>query len=297
MTGFDPGRVRVLAFDIFGTTVDWYTGVAGQLGELFAEQRVEVDAGEFASAWRDRYVPSMQRVQAGERTWAYLDTLHRESLDDLLGERGLADRVDEAARSRAVRAWHRLPAWGDTVPGLSRLRERYVLAALSNSGFAALTYLVKAAGLPFDCILSAELARAYKPDPRVYRTAAALLDVEPGQGADGRRARRGPGRRPRRRTAHRLRRTASRERSTSHGRPAGRRRQRRGRDQLHAPGRPARLLTSHSRAERAGLVRVSPGQSGSVRVEVDADGQTPVPLRHWRPIFSRTFGSACRLHT
>ncbi len=181
MTGFDPGRVRVLAFDIFGTTVDWYTGVAGQLGELFAEQRVEVDAGEFASAWRDRYVPSMQRVQAGERTWAYLDTLHRESLDDLLGERGLADRVDEAARSRAVRAWHRLPAWGDTVPGLSRLRERYVLAALSNAGFAALTYLVKAAGLPFDCILSAELARAYKPDPRVYRTAAALLDVEPGQ--------------------------------------------------------------------------------------------------------------------
>jgi 2-haloacid dehalogenase len=179
VTDFDASQVRVLALDIFGTTVDWYSGVRDQLAAMFAELGVGLDAGEFASAWRSRYQPSMLRVMSGERAWAYLDTLHRESLDDLLGEHGVA--LDDASRERAVRAWHALPAWPDTVPGLARLRRRYVVTALSNGGFALLTHLVKAAGLPLDCIVSAELARAYKPDPRPYRTAAALLDVAPGQ--------------------------------------------------------------------------------------------------------------------
>jgi 2-haloacid dehalogenase len=181
MTGVDPAEIRVLAVDVFGTTVDWYTGVASQLAELFGSLGLAVDAGGFASAWRGRYLPSMRRVQDGARPWAYLDTLHRESLDDLLVEHGIADRLDESARRAAVHAWHRLPPWPDSAPGLARLRTRYVLAALSNGGFALLTHLVKAGRLPFDCIVSAELARSYKPDPQVYRTAAALLDVQPGQ--------------------------------------------------------------------------------------------------------------------
>lgn len=176
---FDPASIRVLAFDIFGTTVDWYTGVARQASQIFAELGVALDGGAFAGEWRDRYLPSMARVRDHERDWAYLDTLHRESLDDLLRQHGVADAVDEAARARLVRAWHRLPAWDDSVAGLSRLAGRYVLAALSNGGFALLTHLVKDAKLPFDCILSAELARTYKPDARVYRTAAGLLDVAP----------------------------------------------------------------------------------------------------------------------
>jgi 2-haloacid dehalogenase len=179
VAAFDPSRLRVLAFDIFGTTVDWYTGVRTQLAALFADRGVALDPGDLTTAWRERYIPSMQRVQSGERPWAYLDTLHRESLDDLLAEHGV--HLDEDARAEAVRAWHRLPPWPDTIPGLSALRERYTLAALSNGGFALLTHLAKTAALPFDCILSAELARAYKPDPRPYRTAADLLDVEPAQ--------------------------------------------------------------------------------------------------------------------
>jgi 2-haloacid dehalogenase len=167
--------IRVIACDIFGTTVDWYTGVADQVADLLPE----ADAGAFASQWRDKYVPSMANVREGRRDWAYLDTLHRESLDELL-ERHALD-PDEDTRRRLVLAWHRLPAWPDSVDGLTRLRDRYTLAALSNGGFALLTTLVKAAHLPFDCILSAELARAYKPDPEVYRTAARLLDVEPGE--------------------------------------------------------------------------------------------------------------------
>jgi 2-haloacid dehalogenase len=181
MAGFDRAAIRVVACDIFGTTVDWYTGVAEQSAEVFAELGIELDGAAFAAEWRDRYLPSMARVREGERPWTYLDTLHRESLDDLLELHGVAGAVDDQARRRLVRAWHRLPAWPDSVEGLARLGERYVLAALSNGGFALLTHLVKAAGLPFDCIVSAELARSYKPAPVVYRTTAGLLDVEPAE--------------------------------------------------------------------------------------------------------------------
>ncbi len=172
--------VRVIACDIFGTTVDWRTGVADQVAEVAAAARVELDAGRFADAWRDRYRPSMQAVNDGQRAWTYLDTLHRESLDALLAEQGLAAAFDEAARRRMVHAWHRLPAWDDSVPGLARLRQRYTVTTLSNGGFALLTSLVKAAGLPFDCILSAEVAKRYKPDPVPYLMMARLLDVAPG---------------------------------------------------------------------------------------------------------------------
>lgn len=179
MASFDADRVRVLTFDVFGTTVDWRTGVADQVAEVATSHGVDLDAAAFADAWRDRYAPSTRRVNSGERDWAYLDTLHRESLDALLVEFGVGGKFDERARRRLVRAWHRLPAWPDSVEGLARLRRRYVLATLSNGGVALLTNLVKAAGLPFDCILSAELARAYKPARESYLTAARLLDVEP----------------------------------------------------------------------------------------------------------------------
>jgi 2-haloacid dehalogenase len=177
----DAESVRVVACDIFGTTVDWYTGVASQIAEIFEELGVTVDAGLFASQWRELYGPSMRRVRDGERGWANLDVLHRESLDGLLQQHHVENAVDDASRVRLVRAWHRLPAWDDSVAGLSRLRTRFVTATLSNGGFALLTNLVKAAGLPFDCVVSAELFHAYKPDARVYRGAAELLDVAPDQ--------------------------------------------------------------------------------------------------------------------
>ncbi|MEU7141937.1 haloacid dehalogenase type II [Nocardia sp. NPDC046473] len=179
MSEFDPTAIQVLACDIFGTTVDWFTGVSEQAADVFRTAGVDLDAEVFANEWRDMYVPAMQRVTNGERAWVYLDILHRESLDQLLDRHGAA--LDEAARKRLVRAWHLLPAWPDSVEGLARLSDRYTLAAVSNGGFALLTRLVKAAGLPFDCILSAELAQAYKPEPQVYRTATGLLDVEPAQ--------------------------------------------------------------------------------------------------------------------
>jgi 2-haloacid dehalogenase len=181
MAEFASSGIRVIACDVFGTTVDWRRGVAEQVAAIAESRGVALDAFGFADDWRARYRPSLQRVNNAERDWVNLDVLHRESLDALLETHGVAHAFDEEARHRLVRAWHRLPAWDDTVEGLARLRRRFVVAALSNGGFALLTNLAKSGALPFDCILSAELARAYKSAAAAYLTAVALLDVEPAE--------------------------------------------------------------------------------------------------------------------
>ncbi|MFI1917982.1 haloacid dehalogenase type II [Nocardia sp. NPDC020380] len=176
---FDPDAIEAITFDIFGTTVDWYTGVSSQAETIFRAAGVDLEAGGFVSEWRAQYLPALERVRDGERKWAYLDTLHRESLDELLERHGVAAALDDDARNRLVRTWHRLPAWPDATPGLKRLRTRYTVAALSNGGFALMTRLIKSENLPFDCVLSAELARTYKPGSQAYLTAAELLDLPP----------------------------------------------------------------------------------------------------------------------
>ena len=167
--------VRALAFDVFGTVVDWHGGVAREVRRLLPG----VDADAFATAWRWRYEPSMDRVRRGERAWAVLDTLHRESLDALLDEFG--QDPDEATRAELVLAWHRLDPWPDSVAGLTKLRERFVVASLSNGNVSLLVDMAKRAGLPWDAVLSAELFGHYKPDAEVYDGAARLLGLAPEQ--------------------------------------------------------------------------------------------------------------------
>jgi len=118
-------------------------------------------------------------VRSGERAWVVLDVLHREALDDVLDELGLDLPAGE--RDELTLAWHRLDPWPDTVPGLARLKERFVIAPCSNGHIAQSVALARHAGLPWDAILGAEIARAYKPDPRVYRASVAALGLEPGE--------------------------------------------------------------------------------------------------------------------
>lgn len=171
--------IRVVAFDVFGTAVDWRTGVARALAAAADRRGAVLDEWAFADEWRERYHPALHQVRTGSRAWANLDRLHRESLDDLLERFGVGDVFDERDRRELVRSWHRLPAWEDVRPGLQRLRADRTVLPLSNGGYALLTELVKHAGLPVDGVLSAELAGTYKPDPHVYATAARLLDVQP----------------------------------------------------------------------------------------------------------------------
>lgn len=168
--------VRALVFDVFGTVVDWRSGVAREVRRLLGDR---VDPAAFADDWRGRYAPSMDRVRTGELPWTPLDELHRTSLEELLAER--APTVDEATRRELVLAWHRLDPWPDAVPGLARLRRRHVVAPLSNGNIALIVDMAKRAGLPWDVVLGAEVVRHYKPDPEVYDAAPALLALAPEQ--------------------------------------------------------------------------------------------------------------------
>ncbi len=169
---------KALVFDVFGTVVDWRTSVSGEVRELAARKGVRVDAEKFADAWRAGYMPSMNRVRTGELPWTRLDDLHRMTLEKVLVEFGLS-ALTEDEKNFLNRAWHRLEPWPDAVNGLTRLKQRFVIAPLSNGNIALITNMAKHAGLPWDCVLGAELARHYKPDPEVYRSAAELLALSP----------------------------------------------------------------------------------------------------------------------
>lgn len=172
----DAGSVDVLAFDIFGTVVDWHGSIARELAQLHPQ----VDGDAFARAWRAGYQPAMARVRSGELGWTLIDDLHRMVLDSILPQFGLA-HLDEAARKHLNQVWHRLDPWPEAVAALQRLKRRYVLATLSNGNIGLLTRMAKRAGLPWDCVLSAEVFKAYKPDPATYLGVARVFDLQPAQ--------------------------------------------------------------------------------------------------------------------
>ena len=173
-------RPKALVFDVFGTVVDWRTSVALEVEELVRRKGLRVDGAAFAEAWRAGYAPAMDRVRRGELPWAKLDRLHRMILDGIVAGFGMSG-LSEAERETLNRAWHRLEPWPDAVSGLIRLKQKFIIAPLSNGNISLITEMAKHAGLPWDCVLGAELVRHYKPDPEVYRSAAALLDVRPAE--------------------------------------------------------------------------------------------------------------------
>ena len=173
-------EIRACLFDVFGTVVDWRTSVSRDLAAFAQEKGIEgVDWLEFAVEWRKLYQPSMDEVRAGRRPFTILDVLHRESLVSLI-ERYRLNNLSEADVEHMTRAWHRLEPWPDAVPGLVRLKTKFVIAPCSNGNIALMVNLAKRAGLPWDCILGAETARAYKPMPEAYLRSCAQLGLAPG---------------------------------------------------------------------------------------------------------------------
>jgi 2-haloacid dehalogenase len=171
-------RVDALVFDTFGTVVDWRTSIIRE-GQLIGRTHaLDVDWATFADDWRAGYGPALDRVRSGELPWTKLDDLHRMVLDRLLEDLSVV-ALSEEEIDNFNRVWHRLIPWPDAVPALYRLKARYVIAPLSNGNVSLLTNMAKHAGLPWDCILSAELAGHYKPDAEVYVEAAHLLSLPP----------------------------------------------------------------------------------------------------------------------
>lgn len=176
----DLSNVRALTFDVFGTVVDWRSSVIRELEAFGARHRLETDWGVFADRWRrEGYAGGMRLVRDGELPFQTADSLHRRMLDLLLAELGAEVNEDEIADLNRV--WHRLEPWPDSAAGLARLRAGYVISTLSNGNVDLLVNMAKFGGLPWDCILSAELTGAFKPEPRCYQRAAELLGCEPPQ--------------------------------------------------------------------------------------------------------------------
>ena len=171
--------IRALTFDIFGTVVDWRSSIAAEGRAVGQRLGLALNWEAFADDWRSGYQPAMAKVRSRELPWTNIDGLHRRILDQLLLDRGLD--WSEPLRRDFNGVWHRLQAWPDAVAGLNRLKRRYTLTTLSNGNMSLLVDMAKRAGLPWDCVLSAELFHHYKPDPQVYFGAARMLDLEPAQ--------------------------------------------------------------------------------------------------------------------
>jgi 2-haloacid dehalogenase len=170
--------VKALVFDTFGTVVDWRGSIIAEGAAWGKAKGLNVDWARFADRWRDGYAPAMDKVRKGELPWTKLDVLHRTILEQVLQEFGITGLTEEE-KDHWNRVWHRLKPWPDSVAGLARLKKKYIIAPLSNGNVALLLDMAKNAGLPWDTILSAELARHYKPDREAYLTAADLLGLKP----------------------------------------------------------------------------------------------------------------------
>jgi 2-haloacid dehalogenase len=167
-------KPRVLAFDVFGTVVDWH----GSIMREVAAMGLGIDAYAFANAWRAGYKPAMAEIRQGKRGWTKIDDLHRIILDRVLIDFAVT-HLDEAQKRQLNLAWHRLDPWPDTVAGLTRLKSRFTIVTLSNGNLGLLANMAKRAQLPWDLILSAEVFRHYKPDPETYLGVCEVFDIQP----------------------------------------------------------------------------------------------------------------------
>jgi 2-haloacid dehalogenase len=175
----------VLAFDVFGTVVDWHGTISREFEQLklttaIGQQQPALSGSQFALAWRNGYQPAMQRVRSGDLGWTKIDDLHRMILDRILADFGIT-ALTPAQKRHLNTVWHRLEPWPDTVAGLTRLKQKFTICTLSNGNLGLLTNMAKNAGLPWDLILSAEVFRHYKPDPQTYLGVCEVFDIAPAQ--------------------------------------------------------------------------------------------------------------------
>jgi 2-haloacid dehalogenase len=174
------GSIKALTFDVFGTVVDWRSGIIREGMAVGRVKKVDADWARFADLWRGLYQPAMSRVRKGEIPWTKLDDLHRTSLEQVLEKLGVVG-LSEGEKNELNLAWHRLDPWPDSVAGLARLKRKFILATLSNGNVALLVDMAKRAGLPWDAVLGAEVARHYKPQPEAYLRTADFLGLSPQQ--------------------------------------------------------------------------------------------------------------------
>ncbi|MBT5913712.1 haloacid dehalogenase type II [Rhodospirillaceae bacterium] len=176
----DVNNIKALVFDVFGTVVDWRTSIASEAKQCLSKKGYELDWVLFADSWRAKYQPAMEKVRTGGRGFVRLDILHMENLIEVLKDFDIKS-VTETELNYLNRAWHRLLPWSDSVPGLLRLKKKFIIGTMSNGNVALMVNMAKNGGLPWDVILGAEPAQAYKPEPKTYLTGVDWLNLKPSE--------------------------------------------------------------------------------------------------------------------
>ena len=170
-------KVKALLFDVFGTVVDWRTGIATEVESVAKKNNISLDPFDFADAWRAEYQPAMEEIRKGRRSFTILDTLHMENLKKIASKFNLHNLSNEDFKI-LVKAWHRLPGWPDSSEGLNALKKKYILASQSNGNIALIVNMAKFSNLNWDVILGAEVIGHYKPEPEAYLKACSALDLK-----------------------------------------------------------------------------------------------------------------------
>ncbi len=170
-------KVKALLFDVFGTVVDWRTGIAKEVESIAKKNDISLDPFDFADAWRAEYQPAMEEIRKGKRSFTILDILHMENLKKIAPKFNLHNLSDDDFEF-LVTAWHRLPGWSDSSDGLSLLKKKYILATQSNGNIALIVNMAKFSNLNWDVILGAEVTGHYKPEPEAYLKACNALNFK-----------------------------------------------------------------------------------------------------------------------
>lgn len=174
-------KPKAYIFDVFGTVVDWRNSIAREVQASCADKNLNMDYLAFADYWRGRYQPAMERIRSGDRGYVSLDQLHFENLVETLEEFGAADAFSEDERRSLNSAWEKLTPWDDVVLGLTKLKQKAIIAPCSNGSIALMTRLSKFSALPWDCILGADIAQNYKPNAQVYHACCDALRLQPNE--------------------------------------------------------------------------------------------------------------------
>jgi FMN phosphatase YigB (HAD superfamily) len=201
---FELTSHKVLVFDVYGTLIDWESGVYNSLKPLFPKDTPREEVLEkYAAAELDLQMkdPSVTYSKILDLVWVRLSGQANTSL----GHGGLAEVTDEASStlptsdSDAECFGASIPSWlpfEDTVQALHRLKEHFALVVLSNvdnRSFGGTHELLKSKtheacksryptdtpGSPFSLILTAQQLNAYKPDLRVLELALQQVSSAP----------------------------------------------------------------------------------------------------------------------
>jgi 2-haloacid dehalogenase len=171
-------KVKALLFDVFGTVVDWRSGIANEVKKIANKNKIVINPNDFADAWRAEYQPAMEEIRKGNRSFIILDILHMENLKKISSRFGL-DKLSSDDFDLLVKAWHRLPGWPDSSEGLNKLKTKFIIATQSNGNIALMVNMAKHSNLNWDVILGAEVVGHYKPEPEAYLKACRALHLSP----------------------------------------------------------------------------------------------------------------------